>query len=253
MILLHRITPLVTALVAAFGFVAMMSLPYPLISAGITLLLVSMLLSRLLKWNATHMGFWTMFGTPFVFLVSAYGFLLLLEIEYQQIALAVIVCSLLFFFVEHVFYYTHLSTRYQMHSLEHMSSVLHLLSIFFIGALGFGARMLLQTPLWALMLSFFVLSGLVLYGTLWVSKVDHARALPYALAGAVLTTEIFTVITFLPTGIYTNAALLVIFLYLFLGLTRAHFLERLSRSVVRRYVGIGSLLFALILGTAQWI
>lgn len=253
MILIHRITPFLISLVAAFGFVGMVTLPYPLVSAFVALALTAFMLFRLLNWKFKEFGFWTLFGTAFIFLTSSYGFLLLLELEWQHILLAVSVCSLLFFFVEHVFYYTHLTSNYQTYAIEHLSAVLHLLTIFFFGAIGFGARLLLGISLWSLVLSFFVVASLVLYGALWMNKVEHKRALSYALAGAVLTTEIFTVITFLPTGIYTNAAFLVLFLYLFLGLTRAHFLERLTKGVLKRYIAIGSILLAAIAGTAQWV
>jgi len=252
MILLHRITPFFVALAAGLGFVAMLTLARPLVSAVLALAVVAVLLSRLLSWQVKSLRFWNLFGTPFLFLASSYGFLLLLETQAYQVAIAVLSSLLVFFFLEHVFHYTHLPANYQPYSIEHLSSVLHLITIFFVSALGFASSILLQSPLLLLSGIFFVISVLVLYGTLWTSKVEHGRALPYALAGSVLTTEIFSVITFLPTGMYTNAAILVTFLYLFIGLTRAHFLDSLTRPVLRRYVAIGSVLMAAIAGTAQW-
>ena len=254
MILLHRATPLVIALSIAAGFFAVTSLGvHPITGLSAMTVVVFLLLSRLVGFHPRTFQYWYFIGTPVLFLSSACGLYLFLEYPAERTALVLVCALLVFFFCEHLFQYVHIPANYQAYAIEHLSLVLNVLTVFFLGAFGFGLRMFLQLSLLQLSLGFFLASAFVVYGTLWVSKVDHGKAWPYALAGAVLTTELFSVITFLPTGFYTNAAVLALFFYLFLGFTRAHFVDQLTPAVSRRYLMIGSLLFAAIVGTAQWV
>lgn len=256
MILLHRITPFFIGLSVAAGFGVMALLKGQWISLVLALVCWAvsvLLLARLVGWNVRSFQFWYLVGTPAVFSLSSYAAFLFLEHSAERVFLALLTALLVFFFSEHLFHYIHIPARYQAYAIEHLSLVLTVLTIFFLSSVGFGLQFLLQLPVAFLSLNFFLLSLFVIYGTLWVSKVDHGRAWPYAFAGAVLTTELFSVVTFLPTGFYTNAAVLALFFYLFLGFARAHFLDQLSRGVTQRYLLVGSVLLAMIVGTARWI
>ena len=82
---------------------------------------------------------------------------------------------------------------------------------------------------------------------------DPLKARPYALATAVLITELFAAISFLPTGFYTNAAFLTLAVYVLLGLSRADALHKLSKEVLRRYLTLFLVLTTIIALTSQWI
>jgi len=253
MILFHRATPFAILLACAAGFFAVIRLGLnPLVGFMATLMVVSLLFARLCEWRLRTFQFWYLVGTPTMFLSACFGFLLLLEVNWQRAALAAVASLLTFVFAELTFAYMHAPAKYQAYSIEHLSLALNVLAMYFLSALFFGTRMLLQLPLWGLC-AFFALGVLfMVYGTLWVSKMAPRPAIAYALAGTVLATELFAVITYLPTGFYTNAALLALFLYLFLGLTRAHVASRLTRPIVNRYAIVGSAMFLMIIGTSRW-
>lgn len=257
MILLHRITPFFIGLISALGFVALLTLSvHPYVVLGPVHLLILLLLIRLVGFRPGHFSFWTFINTPFLFLVSSNFLFLFFENRPEQIGLAVCTSLLIFFFAEHLFNYLHLPGNYQAYSLEYLSLAMHVLTIFFVSATGFGLNILLQLQhIGVLILSvlFFLITLFVIYSTLWVSKVESKKTKRYALAGAVLTTELFAVLTFLPTGFYTSAAILTLFFYLFLGLMRAHFLDQLSTLVLRRYFLICVILLAIILFFSSWI
>jgi diacylglycerol kinase len=99
----------------------------------------------------------------------------------------------------------------------------------------------------------FVLCAYVMYQALWVSKMEHQRALMYGLCGGLAIAEVFLVLTFFPTGIYVNAALTALAAYAFLGLSRAWFLEQTHRRLITRYVVVIVAFAALLLLTAQWL
>lgn len=254
MILLYRLTSFAIALIAAIGFVLMLSsLLHPYIVVLLTGAIVTLLLARLLQWQVRTFSFWHLLGTPLLFLLSSWGPFFLLENVISKAVLAVCVVALLFLFVEHVFSFIHLPVAYQPFTLEYLSGLLHILSVFFLSVLGFGLSLFLQTPLWILSLIFFLILFFIVYGTLWVGKVDPRRARPYAFAGAVLITELFAALSFLPTGFYSNATFLALGVYVFLGLSRAHALHKLSKEVLRRYLIVFVGLTLVITLTSQWI
>jgi len=74
-----------------------------------------------------------------------------------------------------------------------------------------------------------------------------------AIAGAIVMTEIYIALAMLPTSFVTNAAAFAVFLYLFLGLSRARVLDTLTKPVLRRYLATGVFLLAVIFGTATWL
>lgn len=254
MILLYRLTSFAVSLVAAVGFLLMLfSSIHPYLLVVLTGALVVLLLARLLQWHIRTFQFWHLLGTPLLFLLSSFGPFFLLESMISKATLAVCVVAILFLFVEHAFSFTHLPVAYQPFTLEYLSGLLHILSVFFLSVLGFGLSLFLQTPLWILSLIFFLILVFIVYGTLWVGKVDPHRARPYAFAGAVLMSELFAALSFLPTGFYSNAAFLALGVYVFLGLSRAHALHKLSKEVLRRYLIVFVVLTIVIALTSQWI
>ncbi|MFC1788126.1 hypothetical protein ACFLZY_02820 [Patescibacteria group bacterium] len=254
MILVHRVTPFLVGLITAAGYAALLVLEKNQFGWVLfSVVLVALLLARLIGWQWRNFQFWNLLITPLLFIISGIGVFLFFENQPERIALTVLVPIFVFFFAEHVFAYIHLPTKYQAYAIEHLSLILSIVSIFFVGIIGFGTRLLMITPLYILVPIFFTVSLFVIYGTLWVSKVEHKQARPYALSLSVLVTELFMSMTFLPTGFYTNAAVLALCFYVLLGLTRAHFLNRLTRTVLKRYLILGAVLLVVIVGTAKWI
>lgn len=254
MILLHRISSFIMTLVVALGFTALaLSWGSPLVIILLTVLLSTLILMRLVGWNITSFQSWYLVGTPMLFLLSSFGPLFLLEHPTAKIVLSVIVAVIFFVFAEQIFNFIHLPVNYQPFTLEYLSQLLNILSVFFLATFGFGLSAFLQAPLWALSSIFFLILFFIVYGTLWAGKVEPVRAREFAFAGAILTTEFFAALTFLPVGFYTNAAFLALGVYIFLGLSRAHALHKLSKQVTRRYVLTFIILTIAIASTSQWI
>jgi hypothetical protein len=254
MIILYRLTSFVVALISIIGFLLLIKgVAHPVVIVFATVFLCAIIIARLLGWQVRTFQFWHLLGTPALFLLATFGSLFLLETPVVQIGLGALATILLFIFVEHVFSFIHLPTQYQPFTLEYLSQLLHVLSVFFLATLGFGLLLFLQIPLWLLCLLFFPFLFFIVYGTLWAGKVDARLARSYALASAVLITEFFAVISFFPTGFYTNAAFLALGVYVLLGLSRADALHKLSKEVLRRYVLLFILLTVVIVVTSQWI
>lgn len=253
MILIHRLTPFAIGLVATLGFASLLQAWLPAVVSAVTaLILVALLFARLLHFRLRTFEFWYFLGIPILYLLASFGMAFLFEQTVSSLFLAVVSVLFLVLFAEYVFQYTHLPSQYQPYSIEYLSLLLNVLTVFFLSSVAYGTNLLIQTPLWLLAPIFFLLSLFILYGTLFVSKADPSRLKPYAFAGSILTTEFFVTLAFLPSGLYTNAALITVFFYLFLGLTRAQVHHKLSAAVVKRYVLISAILFIIILSSTDW-
>lgn len=254
MILIHRLTPFAIGLLTSVGFLALLQdWVHPMLSVVLSIILIGFLYARLLHFQVRSFEFWYFLGIPILYLLASFGMLFLFEQAISSFLLSVLSVLFLVLFAEYVFQYTHLPSQYQPYSIEYLSLLLNVLTIFFVSSVAYGTNLLIQTSLWILSPIFFLLSLFILYGTLFVSKADPARSRPYAFAGSILTTEFFVTLAFLPSGLYTNAALITLFFYLFLGLTRAQVHHKLSASVVKRYLGVASVLFILILLSTDWL
>ncbi len=254
MILLHRITPFALFLVCGAAFGLAMALParsgFAALCAGLVLALL--LLVRLVGWHPRTGAFWNLTFAPWLLFASGAGLFLLLEHPAQRVLIAAVVAILLFFFAEQVFAYVHAPAVYRAYAIQHLSLGMNVLTLFFLGAFGFGVRMFLQTPLYVLTPVVFAAAAYAMYQTLWVSKMEHRRALTYGAAGGLVLAELFVALTYLPTGFAVNAVVLALAGYLFLGLSRAWFLEQAERPLVLRYVAACVLLSLAVLATAQW-
>ena len=254
MILLYRITPFLIALVTLLGYGAFVfHVTHPFVALLFSFFCVSLLFARLLKWRAQEFSFWFFLGIACLFFLSSFGMLFLFETLWVSIALSLVCAALLVLMSEFVFLYIHLPSQYQPFSLEHLTSLLNLLSIFFLSSFAFATRLLIQLPLALLAILFFFVTFFLVFGVLWVTKAESFRSRLYALFGAIVLTELFASLTFFPTGFYTNAAFMTIFFYVFFGLTRMEALHKLSREVVKRYV-FTSILLVLFIGiSSKWL
>lgn len=254
MILLHRITSFALALVTAIGFSVIIFLPDQTLSAVIILLiLVPLLLARLLRFEIKRFSFWVFLGTPTFFLLTSILFFLLLESELAEISLGIVTTLGVWLYAENLFSFYHLPSSYQAYALEYLSLVLYVASGFFLTSGAYGLQLGLQLPIWVPALAVFWTVLFATLGVFWVSKIAQETSTRFAITGAILMTELYVVFATLPTGFLTNAAGFAIFLYLYLGLSRAHVLDKLSKVVLRRYMIIGVLLLLIVFGTTRWV
>lgn len=254
MILLHRITPFVLGLVIATGFVLAINFPNLALQVIVGTLLISLLLSgRLAGWEGKSYQFWNFVLSPLLFVAAAFVLLLFLENTTEKTLLATVTSLGVFLYTEHIFNFLYTPTRYKTNSIEHLSLVMYVLTAFYLSAACFGLILFVNVNLFLLAPVFFLLILFVVYSMLWISKIEHRRAFSYAIAGAIIATELFLAASFLPSGFYTNAALLAVFVYLFLGINRAHVLDKLNQKIFLRYAVLSSLMLLAVVGSAKWI
>lgn len=254
MLLIHRITPFLIGCSVAAGFLFLLVLRLnPVIVIITTLIVVALLFGRLLGWKARSFQFWAFVMTPVLYVFSAFALILFLEGSLEKSILAAFAAVFVFFFAEHLFSYAHVPAKYTPYALEYLTLLLSIITLFLASSAAFGFRMLVQVPIPLLAVVVFVYGLFLGYVTFWASKMEHSRSLVFAVGGAILLTELFAALAFLPTGFYANAAVLVLAAYGFFGISRAHFVNKLSRRTISWYALSGIIMLGFLAGTAQWI
>lgn len=255
-ILLHRLTPFALGVVVFTAFALLIgrstTIAVPLV---LTFGIAPVLLARLLLFEVKRPAFWVFLGIPMFFIASAVLFFMFMESLPAMWALAIVVVAATTLYTENLFAFYHLPSSYQAYSLEHLSLLIAIASAFFFASGSYGAYVFIPefAPIWlTALMTFFAVLFLTL-AVFWVSKVGFETGRRYALIGAVVLTELYVVLALLPTSFVTSAAAFATFFYCYLGFTRTQVLERLTKTIVRRYALLALLLVVIIFGTAQWI
>jgi hypothetical protein len=253
MMLLKRIQPIISIIVALAAYETVFYRPgwFFWLWAAMALL-VALSLS------------WQTFGKPLreyaIMLVSLElyisGTLLILFFTegsvFHQLIVAISVVSQLIY-LTNIFYYYYRTEKYNVHSLQNISSYLNISAMFAISAAAFSATIYLNWPSWILTPAILILVWLVSLQMIQINLVDFRRQWLHTVVTAVLCTQAFWVVSFLPSDVYVNALVVTTVLYVVLNISRYHLIERLARAVWLRYfiVGLSVLLLALI--TARWV
>jgi len=253
-ILLHRLTPFAIGLLSAVGFGILIFDPLDLkFLAAACFAIIPLLFGRLLLWELRRPAFWVFLCTPSLLLLSALMFFLIIETSLGAWSMGIAVTLALVLYAENVFAFYHLPSSYQAYSLEFLSLMCYMASAFFFTGSAYMAQIFLELPLWIPAIATFLIVLLATVAVFWVSKIGFETGILFAVTGAVLMTQVYIALSLLPTSFVTHAAAFTVCWYVYLGVSRAHVLEKLTPRVVKTYVIIGCMLLALIFGTATWI
>ena len=254
MILVHRITPFGIALVSIAAFAALISSPFFGMKLVVPLgAIIVFAFARLLLWEFRRPAFWVFLGTPMLLWCSSLIFFFFLEDPVSKWIVATTVTLGVALYAENCFTFYHLPSAYQAYALENLSLVLYVLSAFFFTSGAFASQLFLLLPVWMPMLVVFIAVLLATTAVFWVSKIGFETGRPYAVVGAILMAELYGVLSTFPTSFVTNAAVFAVLLYVFLVLSRANVLEKLSRKTVIQSLSFVSVLMIIILGSARWL
>jgi len=164
----------------------------------------------------------------------------------------IILVVLIWAFLELTYLRFHLRLKYQVHSLENISTYINLIIVFFSTSSFFGLIIFLDFSFWILTAIFAVLIILLNYQIVYSSEAPLNSSWLYILAITLMMIEIFWSVSFLPTSIYANGLIVTISYYLMSGLARNWLLGIQERKVVFRYLLISFISLIIILVTAKW-
>lgn len=252
MIILHRVTAILIGLATAGLYLLITYANIPLWGVSLMILGIMLMYGRMLNWEYKSVTFWVFLGTPLFFLISGLFFHLFLEASVAKTALGVILSLGLWLYAENLFTFYHLPSSYQAYALEYLSFMLFLLGIFFYACGAYAAQLFMTLPIWVPGLAMFWFTLFAISGVFWVSKIPPQIGTKFAWVGSILLAQLFVTLSLLPTSLFVNAATFALLFYMYLGISRIHLLDKLSNTVLWRYLGVGTVLALALLTTASW-
>lgn len=196
---------------------------------------------------------WNFLVAPLFLITSGLFFILFLENQILKHFLAIFLAVLLGLFLENIFIYIYRHDKYQVNSLENISSYLNLISTLFFNSGFFGLLIFLNIPVWLLILLILLVTFSLSYQTMWINKIVSEKSWIYILIICLILCELAWALSFLPTSFYVSGAVLSIAYYLVLGISRFYLLGNLDAKIVKRHLIISLIVLILILGTARWV
>lgn len=190
--------------------------------------------------------------TPVVLMLSAYGYLMLAETAFARHAITILTTLALFVYFE---WLRRLSSLQKSEGGEfaHFSFALHVVSSFFLFSFAYGLLHLMHPPvsLIAPMVGIVLIS--ISFETMRRAGIKASRSVPIAAALALLATELFVAISFLPTSYIVDSLVLTILFSLALKVTRGIMKSEGDAQMIRRQVFASFILVILVLSTARWV
>ena len=223
---------------------------YLLIALGLIILL-QLIIAWILKLSAGA-GWWRFAILPVLASVVVSAYLSLLVNNWLIQILVIFLAVFNFVYWRLVYLYLTKSSRYISFSLENLSFYINFIIIFFLGSVAYGLRLFLSAdPLW-LGIMIAVLSGLVIYQLMWVSKKDRATW-PYWLAIWLVLLEAFYIFMLLPLDYNLLGFFWASFYYVIVSLLNDQLSAKLNKTKIKLYLTLITASWLILLITARWL
>ncbi|MFH0927995.1 MAG: hypothetical protein V1821_00820 [bacterium] len=189
---------------------------------------------------------------PLLFLSSIIFLSLLLESYPLRFLLAVLGGLANAVYFTYLFFFLYVPSRYEPHALERMSRYLVLFTIFGWSSGLFSLRIFLSLPVWLLALIFLVIIWLLLTQVFWISKLTTRKILTLSTLSAIILTELFIALIYLPASFYVNGAILTVVAYWLLDLLTLPASATPKTKQARQAGFVAALLVLIVILSAPW-
>lgn len=184
--------------------------------------------------------------------VSSLGFVLFSESAAARLAVIFSVSMILAASYWSFYLYLHQPLRYTARSLEHLTFLSNVLSVFFGSVTLFGLRLYLSLAVWRLSLIVLFSSALLLALSFWAAKLKFKESFPLIVIFTLLLTELIVALTGLPIGEIVSGAVVALIFYTFAGVGRHVLSGTFTARIGGRFGAITGSGVLLVLITAQW-
>lgn len=205
-------------------------------------------------------GWWHTLFSPSLLVISTASLILFLDTAGMRQLSIMSAALLLALFWENVRRYYWDLKNYHAESLENVSLAINIFIVWFTSSTLF--HLLLDPTLLSQYASFILPAAAAVmvavvytvdYRTIWVQRYDSERVWLLLIAQAMIVSEVFWLLNFLPHSIPVKAFIVALIYYLFISLGRSHLDGTLTQKVLRRYVYLALGFLGLVLLTARWL
>lgn len=253
MSIVRRFIPLISSLVMA-GMLEWL-IYQPLLVWGVVAVVccsgvaASVMVSR----SEVRGGRWHFAVLALLYCISVLVFLLLLHqplLKHVQIISAAIVWWL---WLEQLYRFHYQPNQYVPFSVANVTSLVTVLTSFFLISAAFAFKLFLGYPIWAMTVITAGAGFLFTIEMIWSEKLSPWRYWIMPITIALLTAELFWTLSYLPSSYLVNGFLLTVMLYVIVNLGRFRMKQELQPVIVRRYLLISALVVLLVVATARWV
>lgn len=258
-ILLSRILVFVCSIGVSAGLGAIFLMPqYFFIISSFIILLISFTVFYILKKKETKYNSFLFLISPLILIFSALAASVFLNNNLLKFSFAILVGIILFLYMENLFSYFHIPTKYNIYSLENISGYINLVSMFFISSSFYGFKISLGIEIisyWflCLLVIMIFLIVILLLQTFWINKISIKLNKNYIIVISIMLIQIYFIIFFLPSAFYVNSTIFVLSYYIITGLARYKLLNKLEKTVIIKYITVSFIMFLLLLVSTKWI
>ena len=218
--------------------------------AGLVILFVIVWLGiigfRRLKYEHAIMA-----GSPFLLLVSGLAFFVLADSDFLRIIEALLVALGLFFILRALYFFFWHSVKYQPNSLQTQIKYINVVSVFFIATFLYAVEIFLNVSLWITASVQFILLAFLLLQHVYIQRLLRKERMT-ALVGAVLLTQVFVSVAFLPFLVYVKG-IMFMFIYFVVMELYEHSLKGIwSRKTVLTLIILFFICSGILLATTPW-
>lgn len=197
--------------------------------------------------------FFLLIGSLWLLDTAAAGLMFFVEAPVWRHAIIAGVAVSQLVYLTNVFYYYFRTEKYQLNSLQNLSSYLNLAAIFMLAASAYSVYLYLGWATWVMAIVIAVLAWGVALQTMVLNQAELQATWIVSLACAVMTAQVFWAVSFWPSSPYVNAFVVTVVHYVTLNLSRYHVIDQLEKTVVWRYFVIGVSMLLLTVLTARWV
>lgn len=201
------------------------------------------------KFNKTFAHFVIL---PLLFAGSSGSFMIFIVNGWFYHLMVVLTGLGLYFLLRQYYFYFYLPNKYQPYSLESLSLYESLVAAFFVFSAAFGSFILLQMNFIIILAVIAVVVGLLTYQFFWIHKISWAKNWVFVAVIVLLIVQLLVAVSYLPTGYYVNAFVLVLFYYLMLGFSKHYLAQSLEKKRIWTYLAVGCICLLVVLLSAQW-
>lgn len=127
-------------------------------------------------------------------------------------------------------------------------------TLFFFYTASYGVYLNFIVPLWQLMIFFFLVTVVISYQDLTITKMNDKRTVwSYSILLGMIMAEFAWVMNFWPFGYLTTGVIALIFYYVLWDLAQSYFLNLLSKRRVVANMIVFTVLISMVLASSRWL
>lgn len=256
MILLAKLAVLLATIFVFITFGLIFLFPSGIILLGIIIIIIAGLSSLyLLKGKVSKRDKFFLLITPLFFIIASLVTCIFFKSNISKLLFSMLISFTIFLYMQNLFLYFYIPAKYNIYSLENISSYMNLISVFLISLAIYGLKILfgIRNYLFLGMIVFnLFFVTLLIYQNLWINKINFKEARKYVFINLLALSQIYLIIFLLPSSFYVNGLIFTLAYYMISELSKQKLLNKLEKKIVLKYAMIGVSLFFLLLIATKW-